>query len=221
MTTALRARHATLFALGLLALVFIFVGCDTDGLDDDRHDRGDVIYENDVRVATFTLNDRDNRDDFRFLRTFSDSGDEVQYETDREFYPGLANLLTERTVNEGLVMLYVSDVIDEDGLRRSGWTALPLALGFDIEDVRDPEGGPDGFVDYVLTTTYTFDVSELYVNLVASDDFTIDFLQENQGLLDNLEDIRFRLVAIPGGGFARGIDYSDYEAVKQAYNLPD
>jgi hypothetical protein len=219
MTTALRARHATLFALGLLALVFIFVGCDTDGLDDDRHDRGDVIYENDVRVATFTLNDRDNRGEFRFLRTFSESGGEVQYETDREFYPGLADLLTERTVNEGLVMLYVSDVIDEDGLRRSGWTALPLALGFDEATEDAPNG--DGFVDYVLTTTYTFDVGELYVNLVASDDFTIDFLQENQGLLDDLEDIRFRLVAIPGGGFARGIDYSDYEAVKQAFNLPD
>ena len=217
MTTALRARHATLFALGLLALLFIFVGCDSDSLDD--RGGGDIIVENDVRVATFTLNDRDNRGEFRFLRTFSDSGNEVQYETDDEFYPELAALLTDRTVNDGVVLLYVSDVLDENGLRRSGWTALPLALGFDEATDDAPSG--DGFVDYVLTTTYTFNVGSLFVNLVASDNLTIDFLEETQGLLSDLEDIRFRLVAIPGGGFARGIDYSDYEAVKRAYNLPD
>lgn len=217
--TVHRARHATLYALGLLALVLIFAGCDTDGLDRDRNDP-DVVYENDVRVITFTLNDTDNRGDFRFARTFSDSGDEVQYETDRDFYPQLTDLLTDRTVNEGLVLLYVSDVLNEDGLRRDGWTALPLALGFDEATENAPDG--DGFVDYVLTTTYTFDIGRLYVNLVASDVFTIEFLEQEQELLGNLEDIRFRLVAIPGGGFTRSsIDYSDYKAVQRAYNLPD
>jgi len=217
--TVHRARHATLYALGLLALVLIFAGCDSDSLDRDRDDP-DVIYENDVRVVTFTLNDTDNRGDFRFLRTFSDSGDEVQYETDDEFYPQLASLLTDRTVNEGLVLLYVSDVLNEDGLRRDGWTALPLALGFDEATENAPDG--DGFVDYILTTTYTFDIGTLYVNLVASDVFTIEFLEQEQELLSNLEDIRFRLVAIPGGGFARSsIDFSDYKAVQQAFNLPD
>lgn len=213
MTSALHARHLTLFALGLLGLLFLFAGCDSDSLDDRDPD---VIYENDVRVFTFTLNDED-RGAFRFDRTFSADSSEVQYETDEEFYPQLAALLTQRTVNEGVVLLYVSDVLNENGLRRDGWTALPLALGFDIDSPTGNE--PDGFVDYVLTTTYTFGVNRLYVNLVASDTRTIPFLED--ALLTNLEGIDFRLVAIPGGGFNRGIDYSDYEAVKQAYNLPD
>src|SRR6056297_2940125 len=118
MTSALRARHATLYAIGLLALVLIFAGCDSDSLNDRDFDDDPPVVNNDVRVVTFTLNDTDNRGDFRFLRTFSDSGDEVQYETDDEFYPQLADLLTDRTVNEGIVLLYVSDVLNEDGLRR-------------------------------------------------------------------------------------------------------
>lgn len=215
MTPAPRTRHLTLLALGLLGLLFVVAGCDSDSLDG----RGpDVIVENDVRFITFTLNDQDSRGEFRFDRTFSESRNEVQYETDNQFYPQLAALLTERTVNEGVVLLYVSDVLDENGLRRNGWTALPLAIGFDEATEENPQG--DGFVDYVLTTTYTFNVNRLFVNLVASDVFTIDFLEESQGLLADLEDIRFRLVAIPGG-FNRGLDHSDYEAVRRAYNLPD
>jgi hypothetical protein len=209
------ARHLTLLVLGLLGLLFVFAGCDSDDLDDRNPG---VIVENDVRVFTFTLNDQD-RGEFRFGRTFSTDSSEVQYDTDEEFYPQLASLLTERTVDEGIVLLYVSDVLNENGLRRSGWTPLPLALGFDVDS---PTGNdPDGFVDYVLTTTYTFDIDRLFVNLVASDTATIGFLQDTQEFLSNLEDIRFRLVAIPGGGFNRGIDYSDYEAVARAYNLPD
>lgn len=209
-------RHAVLLGFGLLALVFVFAGCDYHDHDRDPRDP-DVIVENDVRVFTFTLGDTDSRDEFRFDRIFSDSGNEVQFETDEVFYPQLAALLTRRAVDEGVVLLYVSDVVDENGLRRDGWTALPLAIGYDVDS---PTGNdPDGFVDYVLTTTYTYNVERLYVNLVASDDSTIDFLDENNGLLDNLEAITFRLVTIPG--FARGVDYSDYEAVKQAYGLPD
>lgn len=216
--TVHRARHATLYAIGLLALVLIFAGCDSDSLDDRDFDN-DPPVNNDVRVVTFTLNDTDNRGDFRFLRTLSDSGNEVQYETDRDFYPQLADLLTDRTVNEGIVMLYVSDQLDENGLRRDGWSALPLAIGFDEGTEEFPDG--DGFVDYVLTTTYTFDIGTLYVNLVASDNFTIEFLDETQDLLGTLEDIRFRLVAIPGGFARTSIDFSNYKAVQQAFNLPD
>jgi hypothetical protein len=222
MTSALRARHATLYVLGLIALVLIFVGCDTDSLD---RDRDDPVVNNDVRVATFTLGDTDNRGDFRF--GFEVDGDfvegiydEVQYETDDRSYPAVAGLLTPQTVNEGLVLLYVSDVVSGDGLTRSGWTPLPLALGFDERTEDLPMG--DGFVDYVLTTTYTYDVDRLYVNLIASDLFTLDFLDRTEGLLADIEDIRFRLVTIPGGGFTRStIDFTDYKAVQRAYNLPD
>jgi hypothetical protein len=204
MTSALRARHATLFALGLLALVFIFAGCDSDGLDDRYHDDPDVI--NDVRVINFSLNDRDNRDDFIFDRQFSDSGLEVQYE-------GAFSALTERAVDDGIVLLYASDVVDADGLERQGWTALPLTQGVDLDG--------DFFVDFTLATTYTYDIGRLYVNLVASNDFSEEDFAITDVELQNIEGVLFKLVVLPGGGLARGIDYSDYEAVKQAYNLPD
>lgn len=195
-------RLPLLFALLLAAGAL--VGCDSDDLD-DRDDLG-------ARSFTFTLDDRDNGGDFIFDRTFSTSGNEVQYE-------GAFGDLTSRVVDDGVVLLYASDVVNEDGLRRDGWTALPLTLGFDEPTDDAPNG--DGFVDYTLTTTYTFDVGRLFVNLVASDVYTIDFLDEQQGLLADLEDIRFRLVTIPGTSFNRGLDYTDYEAVRRAYDLPE
>lgn len=210
MTSALHARHLTLYALGLLALVFIFAGCDTDSLD-DRHDGGfdddPPIVNNDVRVINFSLNDMDDRDDFIFDRELSDSGLEVQYD-------GRFSALTVDAVDEGIVLLYASDVIDEDGLERSGWTALPLTQGVDLDN--------DFFVDYTLTTTYTYDIGRLYVNLVASNDFSEEEFAITDALLQNIEGILFKLVILPGSGFTRSsIDYSDYGAVRQAYNLPD
>lgn len=206
MTSALRARHATLYALGLIALVLIFAGCDTDSLDRDRDDDPPVV-NNDVRVINFSLNDTDSRGDFIFDRDLSDSGLEVQYE-------GRFNALTVDAVDEGIVLLYASDVIDEDGLERSGWTALPLTQGVDLDD--------DFFVDYTLTTTYTYDINRLYVNLVASNDFSEEQFAITDALLENIEGILFKLVILPGGGFTRStIDYTDYKAVQRAYNLPD
>jgi hypothetical protein len=222
MTSALHARHLTLYALGLLALVLIFAGCDTDSLDDRHHDGGfdddPPIVNNDVRVTTFTLNDEDDLG-FIFTRELSNSGNEVQYEADDDAFPELRTILTRRTVDEGIVLLYASDVLNEDGLRREGWTALPFTIGRDIPTEDFPNG--DGLVDYTLLTTYTFDIGRLYVNFQASDVITIGELEES-GDLGRRENVLFRLVAIPGGGFTRSsIDYSDYEAVKQAYNLPD
>lgn len=196
------------FRLPLLLALFLAVGlvagCDSDDLDDR-----DTAA---ARSLTFTLDDRDNRGDFLFDRTFSTSGNEVQYE-------GAFSDLTPRIVNDGIVLLYVSDVVDADGLRRDGWTALPLTLGFDERTTDAPNG--DGFIDYTLTTTYTFDVGRLFVNLVASDIYTIDFLDEQQNLLADLEDIRFRLVMLSGTSLNRGLDYTDYEAVRRAYDLPE
>ena len=210
MTSTLRARHATLYALGLLALVLIFAGCDSDSLDDRRDDGFDddpPIVNNDIRVINFSLNDRDSRDDFIFDRDLSDDGLEVQYE-------GGFNALTVEAVDEGIVLLYASDVFDENGLERSGWTALPLTQGIDLDD--------DFFIDYTLTTTYTYDVNRLFVNLIASNDFSEEEFAITEAVLQNIEGILFKLVILPGGGFTRSsIDYSDYEAVKRAYNLLD
>ena len=222
------ARHATLLALALVAAVLVLAGCDSH--DDDRRNPGDGpggdpggVPDAGVRVATFTLGDIDGRTE-RFGLTYSADSSEVQYDTDDTFYPAVAGLLTPSVFNNGFVLLYVSDVLDENGLRRDGWTALPLTLGFDIEGAAD--GSPDGFIDYTLTTTYTYNVNRLWVNLAASDAFTIPFLNREEldpedRLLTNLERLRFRLVTVPGGGFARGLDYTDYQAVRQAYGLPE
>ena len=225
------ARHSVLLALAALALVFVLAGCDSDGVS-DRGPAGppgpvgppgeDGRAE--VRVATFTLNDtfddRDGREQFVFTKRLSDSEDEVQYEADDDDFPELRSILTERTVDGGIVLLYASDVLNEDGLVRRGWTALPLTIGVDIPTDEFPDG--DFQVDYTLLTTYTFDIGRLFVNFQASDVITIAEL-ENDGDIASRENVLFRLVAIPGdGGFSRrAIDYSDYEAVKQAYNLPD
>lgn len=203
-------------ALGLAGA--LLAGCDTDGRD-GRAPRSGVV------VRTFTLGDTDGRGNFRFdLRVSGDFEeglyDEVQYETDERAYPDVAGVLTPSAVDAGIVLLYASDVVDAGGLRRSGWTALPLTLGYDEPTEDFPNG--DGFIDYTLTTTYTYDINRLFVNLVASDVFTLDFLDREEGLLANLEDIRFRLVVLPGGSAARGgLDYSDYLAVQRAYGLPD
>ncbi len=211
-------RHTVLFGFGVLALLFLLAGCDYH--DDDRDPRYPVGNpDNGVRSFTFSLCDTDNRGDCRFGLTFSADSVEVQYDTDDEFYPQLASLLTPNAVDEGVVLLYVSDVVDANGLRRNGWTALPLTLGYDLEGNAD--GSPDGFIDYTLTTTYTYDVRRLWVNLVASDVFTLGFLDRTEGLLAKLDRLDFRLVTIPGGNFNKGLDYSNYEAVKQAYGLPD
>lgn len=206
-----------LLAFLLVGASAILAGCDSDGRD-DRNVRSNVT------VRTFTLGDTDSRGDFRF--SLDVNGDfeqgiysEVQYETDDRAYPDVAGPLTEAAVDGGIVLLYASDVVDAGGLQRSGWTALPLTLGYDEPTDSAPNG--DGFIDYTLTTTYTYDIGRLFVNLVASDVVTIDFLDREEGLLANLEDIRFRLVVLPGGSFARGIDYSDYAAVQRAYGLPD
>jgi len=197
-----RLSAAALGAALLLTLP-LWTGCDATTPD------GPSFADAGVRAVTFKLNDLDNRDQFYFSRTFSASGDEVQYEATS--YPAVTELLTEAAVDRGVVLLYASDVVNENGLMRRGWTALPLTLGFDDTG--------DGDVNYVLTTTYTYDVRRLYVNLVASDTITIDFLDQNENLLEIFEDVRLRLVVIPGGTALRGVDYADYEAVARAYNL--
>ncbi|MEM1041531.1 MAG: hypothetical protein AAGI91_02775 [Bacteroidota bacterium] len=202
------ARHAVLRGFGLLALLFVLAGCD---FNDDRDPRGSgVIVENEVRVSTFTLNDEDDRGNFLFSRTLSGSGLEVQYE-------GRPSILTPAAVDDGVVLLYASDQTGAggiDGLIRNGWTALPITLGVDAD-------GEDFFVDYTLTTTYTYDVERLYVNLIASNDLGAEDFAITDATLASIENIAFRLVTIPGGGFNRGIDYSDYNTVRQAYGLPD
>ncbi len=195
------ARHGVLLALGLLAVVFVLAGCD---FDDDRRDPIGGGSDNGVRVATFTLNDRDDRGGFLFAKAFLGETDTtvsaVEYEA--EFAQ-----LTRDVVDDGLVLLYTSQEFGDPPL--PGWTPLPVSYGFDEN--------ADNNVDYTITTTYGFDINTLFVYIEASDFITIPGLDFRE-----LEDrIIFRLVTIPGGGFNRGLDYSNYEAVQRAYDLPE
>ena len=187
----------------LLASALAFSACDAY-VDDGPPGPPGRDASTQVFVRTFELRD--------FARDFATSGAEVQYE--KTF-----SALTEAVVDYGMVMVYAFDAWDEDGLVREGWTPLPQTFGVDLPTDDAPQG--DGFVDYTLTTTFTADYGRLYVNLVASDVYTVDELRAS-GYLDDLERVTFRLVGIPGEGAARraDLDWSDYEAVRKAYHLP-
>ncbi len=87
------------------------------------------------------------------------------------------------------------------------WTALPVTVGVD-------EDG-DEFIDYSLTYSFSYDIQDLYIDLIASS--PLDFSTH--------ERTDFRLVMIPGnlfvGNARAALDYTDYEAVQQAYDLPE
>jgi hypothetical protein len=192
--------------LYLLAFALTLSACDfsvNDGPVGPPGPRG-PSGNTEVFVRTFELSE--------FSRRFSDSDMEVQYQ---ESFPEL----TEDVVDFGMVMVYAFDAWDEDGLVREGWTPLPQTFGVDIPD---STGAGDGFVDYTLTTTFTVDFDRLYVNLLASDVFTLGELR-GSGYIGDLERVTFRLVGIPGDGTARraSVDWSDYEAVRKAYDLPE
>src|SRR5690606_22116586 len=113
--TATSLRPIMSFRLPLLLALFLAVGlvagCDSDDLDDR-----DTAA---ARSLTFTLDDRDNRGDFLFDRTFSTSGNEVQYE-------GAFSDLTPRVVNDGIVLLYVRSEERRVGKEWRSWSSRGL-----------------------------------------------------------------------------------------------
>lgn len=193
----------TRLSLPVLALALTLSACDYSVNDGPAGPPGPP-GNTEVFVRTFELSE--------FSRRFSDSDMEVQYQD-------AFSALTEDVVDYGMVLVYAFDAWDEDGLVREGWTPLPQTFGVDIPD---STGVGDGFVDYTLTTTFTADIGRLYVNLLASDIYTLGELRDS-GYIADLERVTFRLVGIPGDRTARraGVDWSDYEAVRKAYNLPE
>ena len=146
-----------------------------------------------------------------------------------------------RTVGDGaLVMVYidvelVTPVEGAEG--NTTWSALPITRAFEeIVLADDGSGGTTTVpvVGYTASYEYSFDNEDLYFDVVSSAEYT-SFSDNPRDLFDFIapqrleaagDDIDLRVVVIPDelyytNGAAARVDLRDYEAVKQAYNLPD
>lgn len=176
-------------AVVLLAAAPVLTGCDT------TTPGGPTFADIGIRTVNFTVraNDFDVNAD----------GDIATYQRTN------VSTLTERVVDEGVVLLYASgDLIFVGGGASSTWTALPYTQG--IEAVGD-DGVP--YVDYTITYGYSFEPGNLYIDVISSAVGLVeDFLPHN---------VAFRLVTIPPDAPRLDVDLTDYDAVVRAYGLDD
>ena len=147
----------------------------------------------------------------------------------------------EQAGDGALVMLYidvelVSPVEGAEG--NTTWSALPLSRSFEEIVLAEGEDGSTvtlPVVGYTASYEYSFDNDDLYFDVVSSAPYT-DFGDRPEPLFDFIlpqrelggpDDIDLRLVVIPdelffvNGTAGARIDLRDYQAVKDAYNLPD
>lgn len=143
------------------------------------------------------------------VRNFSFSGNNLDVNADASIgsYHREVDEMTSDIVDDGAVLLYADGDLILDG-GAGTWTALPYTQAVDFDD--------DLIVDYTLTFTYSYDLQDLYVDIIGS----------ATGLtFEDLPRTDFKLVLIPGdlyvGNAKTGIDYSNYEAVRQAYNIAE
>lgn len=185
----MRTMLSTQFkSVTLLATIFSFLAVST-GCDTYQ----DVIVEgNDIIVRNFSFSGSD-----LFV---SEDGTIGTYQ--REIPE-----LTSDIVEDGAVLLYASGELLFGSGAAGSWAALPVTVSVD-------EDG-DEYVDYALTYSYSYDIQDLYVDLIASS--PLDYT--------HLAGTDMKLVLIPGnlfvGNARAGIDYSDYESVRQAYGIAE
>lgn len=189
---SLRALRLTSLAALALAAVVTLSACDS--------------YEErtDVYLADFRL-DGD-------AYTLSDDGRVASYESD-DINSGSQRDAVRRALRSAgdgaIVMAYIDSeiVLDVTGTGQT-YSALPITRGFEgaIGDVP--------FVDFFVTYEYSFDNEDFYFDLVST--AAIDF---STFVPNNID---LRVVAIPATVFnKRSVDMTDYNAVKEAFNLPD
>ena len=198
-------RLPLLAALGLV----VSIGACDNYYDDDR---GDVV------VVDFTIDgDRYVTSEDGLVASFST--DDVESASDRD---GLRIAL--REAGDGaLVVAYIDSelVLDVEGTGQT-FSALPLTRGYEGQPIlvdEDGDGTPEEipYVDFTVTYEYSFDNEDFYFDVSSSAPLEWgDFLPR---------EIDLRVVSIPADVYyARAgarIDMRDYEAVKQAFNLPD
>ena len=153
----------------------------------------DTVYEddgNDIRVRTFSFSGSDLE--------ITDGGRVASYQRE------LAEL-TREVVDDGAVLVYADgELLLENGA--GTWTPLPVTVGVDAND--------DLVVDYTIAYTYSFDLNDLYIDLIGSPtDIAWDALPRTD----------VRVVMLPGyataRAAARGVDLRSYEAVAEAFDL--
>ena len=136
---------------------------------------------------------------------FSFDGSDLDVNTDATVgsYQRSVSAITDDIFDEGAVLLYADGELILDG-GAGTWTALPVTQGVDLDD--------DLIVDYTLTFTYSYDVGDLYVDIISSATGTV---------FEDLPRTDFKLIVIAGGpsGTLRGVDRTNYEAVRQALGI--
>jgi hypothetical protein len=190
--------RAFLLALGLGALAL--GGCDLYDDDDGGFDDPglEAVY------VDFAL----DRDDY-FL---SEDGLVASFESsdinDSDEREAVEDALL--GADEGaIVLLYVDgSLLFENG--GGTWTALPVTRAY--EAVGD-DGVP--YVDYTVTYSYSYDDGDLYFDVFSSAELDFDTVLPGE--------IFCRLVTLPAFGLRAnaGLDLTDYEAVRQAFALPE
>lgn len=206
-----------------LVLAVAFSACDTTGTDDTALD-------------VFTVDLLFDADEYRVDGEYTASF----FSTDATVVSGN---LTEalQTVGQGdLVMLYIdSRVVAQYETDQQTYTALPITRGFNDIVFGDTDGDHQSDGDILVTSLtasyeYSFEDGNLYFDVVSSLPYT-EFSSAPEVLFDRILPARFeeapstinlRLVVIPDelfftDGAAARVDLRDYEAVKQAYGLPD
>ncbi len=110
--------------------------------------------------------------------------------------------ITPSVVDEGAVLLFFRD--------QGTWTAMPFVIAVESEDTPA--------VDYTINFGFGFDdqfIEVFYETSVADDDFAKTLLLEQP-------DRQIKAVVIDGFPFGKtSIDLSDYEAVKDYFQLAD
>ncbi len=136
------ARHVVLLVLGLLALLFVLAGCDSDP-------DGPVFADGGVRVETFFVQERDF---------------DLNREGDIATYVYSSDLLGPDVVNNGAVIVEArGDLIFVGTGANQTWAGLPFSQGV---EVLDDEGFP--YVEFTVTYGYSYAVGALYLDVVTS-----------------------------------------------------
>ena len=143
------------------------------------------------------------------VRNFSFDGSDLDVSDDGTIstYHREVSELNSDVADDGAVLLYADGALFFGSGGAGTWTALPATVGVD-------EDG-DEFIDYSISYSFSYDIQDLYIDLIGSS--PLDF-----GDLPNTD---FRLVLIPGnlfvGNAKAGIDYTNYADVMRAYGVDE
>lgn len=192
---SIRLLPLSVFALAVLGLV----GCDyNDDGDDNFLDDSDAVY------VDFSF-DRDNYQ-------LSENGLIASFESSDIESSAERNAVEDALLgaNDGaLVLLYADgELVFENGA--GTWTALPITVAYEATDT-----GGVPYVDYTVTYSYSYDDGDLYFDVLSSAALDFDTVLP--------QEVFCRLVVAPADALLgkTGLDYTNYEAVRRAFNLPD